>query len=294
MKKNSIPEVEIKNFKPILCQTNCYMQPFWEQSDIEIYNESNLETMGRMFDDSIDLTVTSPPYDNLRDYKGYSFPFEEIAKELYRVTKYGGVVVWVVGDATENGSETGQSIKQALYFMQCGFKLHDTMIYKKNSSSFPASKTSNRYTQIFEYMFVFCKGELKTCNLIIDKKNKWAGHTNWGNNTQYDKAGNLVKTDNIKPISDFSARNNIWEYVVGFNDKTGHPAVFPEELAKDHIYTWSNEGDVVYDCFGGSGTTAKMAYLQNRKCILSEISTEYCELSKKRLQPFTSQHRLFV
>jgi site-specific DNA-methyltransferase (adenine-specific) len=167
------------------------------------------------------------------------------------------------------------------------------MIYQKNSSSFPASKTGNRYTQIFEYMFVFCKGEIKTANLIIDKKNKWAGHTNWGNNTQYDKAGNLIKTDNIKPISEFSARNNIWEYVVGFNDKTGHPAVFPEELAQDHILSWSNEGDIVYDCFGGSGTTAKMANKWKRNWILSEISKEYVDLAHKRLQPYLAQLSMF-
>ena len=127
----------------------------------KIYCESNLDTMAKMPDNFIDLTVTSPPYDGLREYNGYSFPFEDIAKELYRVTKQGGVVVWVVGDATINGSETGSSLRQALFFMQCGFNLHDTMIYQKNSSSFPASKTGNRYTQIFEYMFVFCKGEIK-------------------------------------------------------------------------------------------------------------------------------------
>jgi site-specific DNA-methyltransferase (adenine-specific) len=259
----------------------------------KIYCESNLDTMAKMPENFIDLTVTSPPYDGLREYNGYSFPFEDIAKELYRVTKQGGVVVWVVGDATINGSETGSSLRQALFFMQCGFNLHDTMIYQKNSSSFPASKTGNRYTQIFEYMFVFCKGEIKTANLIIDKKNKWAGHTNWGNNTQYDKAGNLIKTDNIKPISEFSARNNIWEYVVGFNDKTGHPAVFPEELAQDHILSWSNEGDIVYDCFGGSGTTAKMANKWKRNWILSEISKEYVDLAHKRLQPYLSQLSMF-
>ena len=248
----------------------------------KIYNEDCLVTMGKMSDNFIDLTITSPPYDNLRDYKGYTFEFESIAKELYRVTKQGGVVVWVVGDATINGSESGMSFKQALYFMQCGFNLHDTMIYEKNSSAFPASRKGNRYTQIFEYMFVFSKGKPK-CNLIIDKPNKWAGFTNWGNNTQYNKEGELVKTDNIKPIQDFSPRNNIWRYVVGFNDKTGHPAVFPEKLASDHILSWSNEGDLVYDCFMGSGTTAKTSIVNNRNWIGSEISSEYCDIIKKRI-----------
>ena len=235
-------------------------------------------------DNHTDLTVTSPPYDGLRDYNGYSFDFEKIAKELYRTTKEGGVVVWVVGDAVVKGSETGSSFKQVLYFMECGFRLHDTMIYEKNSSSFPARRDGNRYTQIFEYMFIFSKGKPKTHNLICDKKNKWAGHTNWGNNTQYNKKGELIKTNNIKPVPDYSARNNIWKYTVGFNDKTGHPAVFPEGLAKDHILTWSNEGDIVFDPFVGSGTTLKMAYLNKRNFLGIEISEEYVEMAEKRLK----------
>lgn len=236
---------------------------------------------------SIDLTVTSPPYDNLRKYKGYSFDFENIVKELFRVTKDGGIVVWIVGDSTANGSESGTSFKQALFFKECGFKLHDTMIYEKNSSSFPASRTSKRYTQIFEYMFVFCKGKIRSdITLLCDKPNKWAGHTNWGNNTQYDKDGNLKQTNNIKPVPEFSLRNNIWKYSVGFNDKTGHPAVFPEKLAEDHILSWSNEGDIVLDPFMGSGTTAKMCILNNRKYIGFEISEEYCDIAKKRIEKY--------
>ena len=233
---------------------------------------------------SIDLTVTSPPYDDLRSYKGFTFDYKPVAQELYRLTKPGGIVVWVVGDATKNGSESGSSFRQALYFIETGFKLHDTMIYEKNSSAFPAARTSKRYTQIFEYMFVFCKGKIRNdITLLCDKPNKWAGHTNWGNNTQYDKDGNLKQTNNIKPVPDFSLRNNIWKYSVGFNDKTGHPAVFPEELAKDHILSWSNEGDVVLDPFMGSGTTAKMAKLNNRHYIGFDISEEYCEIAQNRI-----------
>lgn len=252
-----------------------------------IYNIDCLQGLKLLADNSIDLTVTSPPYDDLRNYKGYSFDFENIAKELYRVTKTGGILVWIVGDATSKGSESGTSFRQALYFKECGFNLHDTMIYEKNSSSFPAARTSKRYTQIFEYMFVFCKGKIRNdISLLCDKPNKWAGHTNWGNNTQYDKDGNLKQTNNIKPVPEFSLRNNIWKYSVGFNDKTGHPAVFPEKLAEDHILSWSRENDVVLDPFMGSGTTAKMSILNNRNYIGFEISEEYCSMAEKRLHKY--------
>lgn len=245
--------------------------------------------------ESIDLTVTSPPYDNIRDYNGFCFSNEEfiiIAKELFRVTKVGGVVVWIVGDATVKGSESGTSFKQALEFMNIGFKLHDTMIYEKNTSSFPAKREGTRYTQIFEYMFVLCKGKIKTAHMICDKANKWAGHTNWGKNTNRLKSGELVETSDIKPVPDFSPRNNIWKYNIGkgFNssDKESHkhPAIFPEKLAEDHILSWSNEGDVVLDPFMGSGTTCKMAKKNKRNYIGIDISKEYCELSAKILEKY--------
>ena len=245
-----------------------------------VYNLNCLDGMKLLDDEIIDLTVTSPPYDNMRNYKGYSFDFESIAKELYRITKQGGVVVWVVGDQTIQGSETGTSFRQALYFKEIGFKLHDTMIYEKNSASYPAHKKSSRYTQIFEYMFVFCKGKIKTHNLICDKKNKWAGYK--------DFSGKIKK-----PVPNFSPRNNIWKYTTSFNDKTGHPAVFPEELAQDHILSWSNKKDLVFDPFMGSGTTAKMAILNDRNWLGFEISEEYCEMTKKRVSGLYPQNDIF-
>lgn len=234
----------------------------------KIYNENCLETMARMDSESIDLTVTSPPYDDLRKYNGYSFDFEPIAKELYRVTKRGGGVVWVVGDQTKNGSESGTSFKQALYFKEIGFNLHDTMIYEKNSSTYPASASGNRYSQIFEYMFVFTKGKPKA-KLICDKPNKWAGHK--------DFSGKLKN-----PVPDFSPRTNIWRYVTSFNG-VKHPAPFPEQLAADHIISWSDEGDLIYDPFMGSGTTGYMAKKLNRNYIGSEISSEYCLIANERI-----------
>lgn len=251
----------------------------------KIYNESNIDTCKRINDNTIDLVVTSPPYDGLRNYNGYCFEFETLAKELFRIIKPGGVVVWVVGDATINGSETGTSFRQALYFIECGFNLHDTMIYEKNSSAFPAKPDSKRYTQIFEYMFVFSKGKIREdIRLIADKKNKYAGFTNWGKLTYYSTEGKDEREGKIKPVPEYSLRNNIWKYTTSCEkDKTGHPAIFPEKLAEDHILSWSNEGDIVYDPFMGSGTTAKMAYLNNRKYIGSEISEEYYKIILERL-----------
>lgn len=257
----------------------------------KIYNCNCLDGFKELDDNSIDLTVTSPPYDALRTYGGvvddssWNFEvFKKIANELYRVTRPGGIVVWVVGDGTVNGSETGSSFRQALYFMDCGFKLHDTMIYEKNSSSFPARRDSQRYTQIFEYMFVFVKGKIrKDITLIADKKNKWAGWTNWGQHSQYDAEGNLKKTSSTKPIPEYSLRTNIWKVVVSNNDRTKHPAVMPEELAGDCILSWSVEGDTVLDPFMGSGTTAKMAMINGRNYIGFEMNTDYYKESLERV-----------
>ena len=254
-----------------------------------LYNDNCINVMQKMKEGNVkvNLTVTSPPYDQLRTYNESSTwnfeVFKEIAKLLYDVTEDGGVVVWVVGDQVINGSETGTSFKQALYFMECGFKLHDTMIYEKNSSSFPARRGSKRYTQIFEYMFVFVKGKMHECSLLCDKPNKWAGHTNWGNNTQYDKDGNLIKTNNIKPVPEFSMRNNIWKYSVGFNGKTGHPAVFPQQLATDHILSWSTKEHIVFDPFLGSGTTGISALREGRQFIGCEIDETYFNIAKERI-----------
>ena len=259
--------------------------------NIDIYNEDCRDTMQRMLKEDVkaDLVITSPPYNNLRTYNHsstWNFDiFKEIAKLLYDITADGGIVVWVVGDATINGSETGTSFRQALYFMECGFKLHDTMLFEKNSSSFPAKRTGNRYTQIFEYMFVFSKGKPKTSHLICDKENKWKNFTNWGKNTNYNKNGELIQTNDIKPVPEFSPRNNIWKYTVGFNINEGkHPAVFPYQLAEDHILTWSNEGDLVFDPFTGSGTTASAALCNNRKFIGSEIDKTYFDFIPNNIQ----------
>ena len=244
------------------------------------HNEDCLDTMARMEDSFIDLTITSPPYDNLRMYNGYSFDFESIAKELFRVTKEGGVVVWVVGDKTNKGSESGTSFKQALFFKECGFSLHDTMIYQK---SVPPMN-DRRYQHNFEYMFVFVKGRLKTFNpIMIEKKYK---DKRTSKNFHRDESGIFVKGYSM-PKQTLKIKENVWNIFAGGgnSDKIAskHPAIFPEQLANDHIISWSNENDLVYDPFMGSGTTAKMALLSNRNYIGSEVSSEYCGLIKQRL-----------
>lgn len=246
-----------------------------------------------MPDGSIDLTVTSPPYDSLRVYNGYDFDFEATANGLYRTTKDGGVVVWIVCDKTINGSESGTSFRQALYFKEIGFNLWDTEIFAKNNPI--PGDSGKRYRGVFEYMFVFSKGTPNTFNPIrVPAKNPGKHFEQF----RLERDGrNYHRGENPIVVQDDRIAGNIFYYNVGSNGNElvsyTHPAVFPEQLAKDHIYTWSNERDVVYDPFGGSGTTAKMAHLLNRQWLLSEISQEYVDLANKRLEPYLAQSSLF-
>lgn len=254
-----------------------------------------VEVMKSCDENSIDLTVTSPPYDNLRTYKGYVFPFEEIAEQLYRVTKPGGIVVWVVADATIKGSETGTSFKQALHFKEIGFNLHDTMIFQKTN---PIPQIyRKRYNNIFEYMFVFSKGEVKTHNAIkIDCLH--AGLQLNGTTYKNYSKGEQKREKMAKPVKKKKIKGNIWEYVVGKKaedqEAKGHPAPFPCALARDHINSWTNEGDVVLDPMNGSGTTCISALQLNRQYIGIDMSHEYCEIARERIARFESQPRLFM
>ena len=221
----------------------------------------------------------------MRTYNGNTFSeFESIAEELYRTTKKGGVVVWVVGDQTIKGNESGTSFKHALYFKEIGFNLFDTMIYLKPPRG--AVGNNNTYWQTFEYMFVLSKDKPKTINLIEDRENKEARSGDSG--TKRLRDGSLLKLKR-GGYSKFGRRTNVWEYLIGKGHSASdtiayeHPAIFPEKLVQDHILSWSNKGDIVYEPFMGSGTTAKMAILNNRKYIGSEISTEYCKIAEKRL-----------
>lgn len=245
-----------------------------------------LEVMREIEGNSIDLTVTSPPYDKLRDYNGYNFHFEGIAKELYRITKQGGVVVWVVGDQTISGSETGTSFRQALYFKEMGFNLYDTMIYRKLDAQPNANR---RYNQCFEFMFILSKGNINSFNPI--RKRCLYANTKNNISTQRNVDGSF--TQSRSDVRDTKIIDNIWDYNVGFNKTTkdieayNHPAIFPEALARDHILSWSNEGDLVLDPMCGSGTTCKMALLYDRRFIGIDISEEYCQIARRRVEDAT-------
>ena len=225
-------------------------------------------------DASVDLTVTSPPYDGLRTYNGYSFDFEAIARELYRVTKLGGVVVWVVADSTIKGSESGTSFRQALFFKEIGFNLHDTMIYAKKNY---IPLTHNRYEQAFEYMFVFSKGRPKTFNGARIPSEQITGGAKF-----FEADGSQRKQHSVSGVKEDKLKSNMWFYGTGGN-RNGHPATFPLQLPLDHIASWSNPGDVILDPFLGSGTTGEAAVRLGRNFVGIEISREYIDIAYPRI-----------
>lgn len=249
----------------------------------KVFNENCLITMNKMPDNFVDLVVTSPPYGKLRAYNGYVFDFEPIAKELFRVIKPGGVLVWVVNDQTLNGSETGDSFRQALYFKDCGFLLYDTMIFAKNNF---VPLTHNRYEQQFEYMFILSKGKPKTFNPLLEPSKCFGKINSWG----YYKGKNEKNyshrfREHVEkiPCKEYKCKSNIWYYSTGSKKSGSHVAAFPEQLATDHILSWSSPGEIIFDPLGGSGTVAYTAKKNNRNYIISEISGEYCKIVENRL-----------
>lgn len=258
------------------------------QEKYKLYNGDCLEVMDELIEQGVkvDLTVTSPPYDDLRSYDGtleWDFEiFKKVAQRLYDITKDGGVVVWVVGDKVSKGSETLTSFKQALYFKEIGFNLHDTMIYAKEKVV-PMDFKCNRYYQEFEYMFILSKGKPSTCNYIrVPCKHSGKNAISINRKENGEMRNDRIKKQKGRVVSDTKIKGNIWYYAS--SSIKGHPAIFPEKLAEDHIISWSNENDVVFDCFMGSGTTGKMAILNNRKFIGIEKVKNYFEIAKNRIE----------
>lgn len=252
-----------------------------------IYCCDCLDFMQTIEDDFVDLVVTSPPYDDLRDYKGYLFNYQQIAKELYRIIKPGGVVVWVVGDKIKKGNKSLTSFKHALAFQEVGFNVHDTMIYRKKNTPF---MRSNAYTNCFEFMFVFSKGSPKTFNPLKERTAR-SGMEMLVHNKKSDGINKKI----LGRLNEEKTKTNIWEYAVGLggttNDKIAfnHPAVFPEKLAQDHILSWSNEGDLVFDPMCGSGTTCKMALINNRNYLGCDIAQEYVDIAIERVNHYLNK-----
>lgn len=250
----------------------------------EIICGDAVEVMKALPPDSIDLVVTSPPYDELRDYKSYEFNFEGIARGLFRVIKRGGILVWVVGDKINNGDRSLTSFRQALFFQSVGFNAHDVMIYKKKNTPF---MRSNAYTNCYEFMFVFSKGSPKTFNPLKTKTARQGQEM-----LPFNKKADGINKKTLGELKSEKTLTNIWEYAVGLHGSTSdkiafqHTAIFPEKLAEDHILSWTKTGDVVFDPMCGSGTTCKMAAINKRHYIGCDISKEYVELTKKRLNYF--------
>jgi len=256
--------------------------PYYDKDGIQIFHGDNCDVLGTFPRDSIDLVVTSPPYDDMRTYGGHEWDFYGVAWQLKRVLKPGGVIVWIVADQTKDGSESGTSMKQALHFQVLGLNLHDTMIFKK--SSVGACGSIHSYWQMWEYCFVLSLGSPASVNRIADVNNLTAGKPN-KRSPKWDTM--TIRNTRDGTVAEKGIRGNVWEYHVGLcahDDLHIHPAPFPESLARDHILSWSNEGDTILDPFNGSGTTTKMAKLMGRKAIGIEIEEKYCEIAARRLE----------
>lgn len=275
------------------------MRDFIKTNKYELYNYDCIEIMDLLIAEGkqVDLTVTSPPYDDLRTYNNsldWNFDvFKNVADRLYKITKDGGVVVWIVGDKTKNGSESGTSFRQALYFKEIGFNLHDTMIYHKKNCFGTCGNPPIRYSQAFEYIFILSKGRILTFNPIrvpcIHAGQKIKGASTRKNRQSDGNSFDHKRKKDID-VKDTKIKENIFSYYTGFNksskDKIAfdHPAIFPELLAEDMILSYSNEDDLVLDCFMGSNTTGKMALLNNRRFIGIEKVEDYFKISKQRIE----------
>ena len=251
---------------------------------MKLYNDDCTNVMNDLISKGvkIDAIITSPPYDNLRDYHNsciWNFDkFKEIANLFLEILKDGGVVVWVVNDKIEKGSKTLTSFKQALYFKEIGFNIDDVMIWEKKNPM-PQVKQP-RYNQVFEYMFVLSKGKPKIFNpIMVDCKSAGLEYKSTAKKISTGESQRVYKefTINKKKVD-----SNIWRIAVAQN-KTKHTAVFPLEIPLRHIKTWTNVGDIILDPFIGSGTTGVACKELNREFIGIEIVEDYFKIAKERI-----------
>lgn len=261
-----------------------------------IYNADCLEVMDALPEGCVDMTITSPPYDGIRTYEDThdGLDYEAVLQGLYRITKQGGVLVWIVADQVINGDETGTSFRQALAAKDVGFKLLDTMIWRKSIRSIGSC---NAYWNEFEYMFVFTKGKIRVVNLLKDRPNYKSGQKFTA--PVRNRSGEFSSSRNPRLLGEMGRRGNIWHYATGngCSAPSGsvafeHPAIFPEALVADHVQSWSNIGDLVFDPFMGSGTTAVVARRLDRHYIGAELVEKYADICKRRLAQETDQMNL--
>jgi DNA modification methylase len=268
--------------------------PYYQDDRVTLYCGDCLEVMKQIESGIIDCVVTSPPYDNLRDYNGYTWDFEALAHDLYRCCVNGGLLCWNVNDSVIDGSETLTSAKQKIYFREhVGFRIHDTMIYKKSNFSRP---DDTRYHQVFEYVFVFSKGKPRCFNPIKDKRNVTHGKPCFGRHTMRERDGSMKEREKRYIAAEYGMRGNVWECKTAGQElvcqSLPHPAMMPYGLCRDLVLSWSNPGDIVLDPLCGSGTTGVACIKTNRRFIGIEISEEYCEIALKRIKEAQAQPML--
>lgn len=261
----------------------------------EIYCIDCVEGMKKIPDNSVDIVVTSPPYDGIRDYNGFNFDLHETGRGLIRILKEGGIVAMVIQDQTKNFGKTLTSFKTIIDWCDnIGFKLFECVIYRKHGSE--GAWWTNRFRVDHEYMPIFLKGEkpqyFNKENLKVPSIHGGKVMTGSGSRRTDGKTNARV----TRPINTMKCRGTIWNYLMaGDKDpiKRQHPAPFPDQIPLDFIECFCPPGGVVLDPFMGSGSTAVAAKKLNRKYIGFDTSEEYIKIAHARLRNTETQLKVF-
>ena len=242
-----------------------------------------VEGMRSLPPDLVPCTVASPPYGALRHYHGnHQFDFEAAAAELWRITRPGGVVCWVVREEVVDGSESGEASEQRLFFRDLGFRLHQTIVMERYGSR---ARSPGRYGESLEYAFILAKGKPATVRLLRDRRNKTAGKLVTATHRYPDGSYRVQRYE----VDEWGYRKAVWYFAQGMHVATDpvarlHQAPMPEAMAEDLILSYSREGDLIFDPFAGVATTAKMALLNHRNYFGYEINAIYHARGEERLR----------
>ena len=280
----------------------------------KIYPESNLETMQRIESNSIDMVLTSPPYANARaktyggiDADDYINWFIPIAKEIYRILKPTGSFILNIGDNTIDGETHLYTFEIPIVLKrEIGFKFIDPLIWHKKTT--PPGKFKNRFKDGWEFCFHFSKTldikfnpyavAEKTTQVSIDRalrhKDTHIMKSTTGSGFNNPNK-NLKERRNRQTGSGFGTDDNYMDslemalpmnviYCSPETRNMNHSAPFPIEIPVFFIKAFTDENDIIYDPFLGSGTTAEAALRLNRKFIGSEIKTEYVSTANNRIK----------